>query len=70
MQARGPWWFYATPDFDVDGTIACCLENEETTEIPVHFDVPVVWTGDLEIDLATYSRETTKALSKALKAID
>jgi hypothetical protein len=70
MRARGQWWLYATPDFEESGTIAFCLEHEETTDIPIAFDVAVTWTGDLETDLATYNRETTKALAKALKAID
>tara|TARA_R100001510_G_C7636478_1_gene194592 strand:+ start:553 stop:1065 length:513 start_codon:yes stop_codon:yes gene_type:complete len=70
MRARGQWWLYATPDFEESGTIAFCLEHEETTDIPIAFDVAVTWTGDLEIDLETYSEETTKALSKALKSID
>ena len=70
MRARGPWWLYATPDFNENGTIAFCLEHEETTDIPIAFDVEVTWTGDLETDLKTYSEETTKALAKALESID
>ena len=70
MRARGSWWLYATPDHEESETIAFCLEHEETTDIPIAFDVAVTWTGDLETDLATYNRETTKALAKALKALD
>lgn len=62
----GEWWLYCTPDWNDDGTIAIAVEHQETTDIPLAWDIPAEWTGDLDTDLATYGRLVTEAVAKAV----